>query len=347
MKITVILCTYNRCHSLRRTLEGIALSILPDSVVWEVLVVDNNSSDQTREVVEDFSRRQPGRFRYLFEPEPGKSHALNSGIREALGEILAFTDDDVLVEPAWLRDLTAALDGDEWAGAAGRTLLQEGFSPPRWLSLKGQYVLAPFAMFDLGSVPGELHEAPFGNNMAFRKSIFQKYGGFRTDLGPRPGNMIRGEDTEFGCRLLAAGEPLRYESSAVVYHQVNEDRIRKEYFLAWGFDHARASIRIFGVQRGTKHYVAGVPLYLFRRLVVWTLRWVIAVDPGHRFHCKLKVWARVGEIVECYQQSRAAIGQSGPLAGRRTSDPRCEGANNVVVKNSHESFAADNGVRRD
>ena len=67
-----------------------------------MLVVDNNSSDQTREVVEEFADRYPGRFRYLFEPQPGKSYALNSGIREARGTVLAFIDDDVTVEPSWL-----------------------------------------------------------------------------------------------------------------------------------------------------------------------------------------------------------------------------------------------------
>lgn len=75
--ITVILCTYNRHQSLVTALESIAGSELPESIEWEVLVVDNNSSDPTRDVVEDFCRRYPGRFRYLFEPLQGKSYALN------------------------------------------------------------------------------------------------------------------------------------------------------------------------------------------------------------------------------------------------------------------------------
>ena len=110
---TVILCTYNRCQVLRAALQSLAASELPDSIQWEVLVVDNNSTDQTRQVVEEFCRRCPGRFRYIFEPHPGKSFALNRGIQEAKGEVLAFTDDDVSVEPTWLQNLTASLnDGD-------------------------------------------------------------------------------------------------------------------------------------------------------------------------------------------------------------------------------------------
>src|ERR1700748_3110352 len=106
MKITVILCTYNRCQSLARALDSVAKSVLPESVDWTVLVVDNTSPDQTREVSEYFCVRSPGRFRYLSEPKQGKSNALNSGIRNARGNILAFMDDDVIVAPTWLQKLT-------------------------------------------------------------------------------------------------------------------------------------------------------------------------------------------------------------------------------------------------
>jgi glycosyltransferase involved in cell wall biosynthesis len=83
MNISIILRTYNRCESLAKTLESTAALRLPESVEWEALVVDNNSTDQTREVVGEFCRHYPGRFRYLSEPQQGKSHALNAGIREA------------------------------------------------------------------------------------------------------------------------------------------------------------------------------------------------------------------------------------------------------------------------
>src|ERR1700681_3481669 len=109
MKITVILCTYNLWGSFAKALESVAEQTFSKSVEWEVLVVDNNSRDQTREVVEEFNRRHPGRFRYLLEKRSGKSYALNAGISEARGDILAFMDDDVTVEPTWLQNLTAAL----------------------------------------------------------------------------------------------------------------------------------------------------------------------------------------------------------------------------------------------
>ena len=233
MNLTVIIVTYNRCQSLAKTLESVAGSSLPESVEWEVLVVDNNSTDQTRQVVEDFRFSYPGRFRYLREPNPGKSYGLNAGILASRGDILAFIDDDVTVESTWLQNLTAILLSGEWAGAGGRILLERNFTPPRWLALDGPWNMGGMlAGFDLGDKAGELHEAPYGTNMAFHKKMFEKYGLFRTDLGPSPNREIPrpNEDTEFGRRLIAAGERLYYEPSAVVHHPVPQERLKREYF---------------------------------------------------------------------------------------------------------------------
>ena len=304
MDITVILCTFNRSQTLSKALASVSAQAFPREVEWEVLVVDNNSGDNTREVVEDFGRRYPGRFRYLFEPQPGKSHALNAGIQEAGGEILAFMDDDVTVEEWWLQNLTAGLGDAGTAGAGGRILPQWECSPPNWLPRRGRYALAPLALFDLGPDAGQLAEPPFGTNMAFRKEMFARYGGFRTDLGPRPGCEIRNEDTEFGRRLLSAGEKIRYEPSAVVYHPVPEKRLKPEYFLAWWFDKGRADVREFGIRDVLCYW--GLPLHVIRSLAVGILRWIVTLDPSLRFESKLKVWGNAGEIVECYRQSSGA-----------------------------------------
>lgn len=318
MKISVILCTYNRCASLPMALKSIAASVIPSLTAWEVVVVDNNSRDRTREVVEDFCRRHPGRFRYLFEPQPGKSHALNAGIRAAKGDILAFMDDDVTVEPTWLQNLTVPFGSNEWAGVGGRILPKWNCAPPRWLSVRNRSVLSSLAVFDLGSQAAQLLEAPYGTNMAFRKEMFERYGHFRTDLGPRPSGLIRGEDTEFGIRLLAGGERLRYEPSAVVHHPVQEERLRKKYFLAWWFDKGRSDIRQYGIrERGWR--VQGVPIISFRRVVAWTLRWLSATKTSHRFECKLQVARFLGEIRECWRLSLDTQDKEANLKANRES----------------------------
>lgn len=305
LDFTVILCTYNRSQSLIKALESLARSVVPDSTQWEALIVDNNSSDQTREVIEEFCRRFPGRFRYLFEPQQGKSHALNLGIHEAHGEVLAFMDDDVTVEPYWLHFLTAPLRAPEWAGTGGCIRSAGAIKAPSWLALEGPHSMAGMlALFDLGDQSCEMHRAPFGTNMAFRKSMFKKYGGFLTDLGPCPGSEMRNEDIEFADRLFAAGERLWYEPSAIVYHAVPEVRLKKPYYLAFWFDHGRAQVHMWK----KKSAVLGIPrrfltlLKLGLLLPARALRWMLSINSQERFYYKGFVWMTAGTMIEIWRE---------------------------------------------
>jgi glycosyltransferase involved in cell wall biosynthesis len=312
MFINVIVCTYNRCQLLSKALQSIVESKVPSSAEWEILVVDNNSSDQTCHVVADFSGRYPGRFRYHLEPQQGLSAARNAGVRMSRGEVLAFTDDDVVVEPDWLWNLTATLGSGEWAGAGGRIVPVWPGVPPRWMP-SNILVLGPIVAFDLGRVAVPLNEAPIGANMAFRREAFEKHGDFRTDLGRCGDSLRNGEDSEFGWRLLGAGERLRYEPAAVVHHPVPEDRLRKEYLLSWFFENGRSSVVTSGIPGEGTWSLAGVPIRLFRRLARWSVQWAISIKPSDRFSCKSKVWGIAGTILECYQLSRR-----GGRTGRRS-----------------------------
>jgi glucosyl-dolichyl phosphate glucuronosyltransferase len=322
MNISLIICTYNRCESLLKTLESVAASELPPSIEWEVVVVDNNSRDQTCAAVQDFSALHPGRFRYLLEPKQGLSNARNAGIRAALGEVIAFTDDDVIVEASWLLNLTRSLLDRSWGGAGGRTLPLKSVALPRWLSLSGPGSMggAVAALFDKGDERVELDLPPYGANMAFRREMFQNYGYFRPDLGRRPGSLISEEDTEFGRRLLAAGARLGYEPFAIVYHPVPEERLKKKYFLAWWFDYGRAitlqkgkRAAVFGIPR---RYISIVNLAL-RVLPLKTIRWLFAVNPQNRFLYKCRVWATVGEIAEVRQQKFVSLQDGVQCTGER------------------------------
>src|SRR5207302_851379 len=124
-------------------------------------------------------------------------------------------------------------------------------------------------------------------NMAFKKEVFDVHGRFRTDLGRAGKGMLSGEDTEFGRRVMAAGGQLRYEASALTYHPVKEYRVTQQYFLEWWFNKGRSDAREFGIQPKTKHLFR-IPLRLFGGLVLGSARWMIAVEPSHRFICKLQ-----------------------------------------------------------
>jgi GT2 family glycosyltransferase len=305
MNITVIVCTFNRSGLLETALESIAASEIPADVAWEILVADNNSTDGTRAVAEDFIRRYPGRFRYVFEPRPGKSNALNAAIAGARGDVLAFADDDVTVPPQWLCSLTAPLVSGTWVGSGGRVLPQWKSAVPDWLDPESWMVDGPLVQFDRGLRAGRLNETPVGTNMAFRKSLFERYGGFRVDLGPCPGSEIRNEDSEFARRLLRAGERLYYAPSAIVYHPIPEDRLTTDYFLAWWFGKGRSEVRESGIPPEIRWRIGGIPLYLFRQFMRWTVQWMFTPDRKGRFDCKVRIWKLAGEIAESSKVSAA------------------------------------------
>jgi glucosyl-dolichyl phosphate glucuronosyltransferase len=283
-------------------LASIAASRLPDDLEWEALVIDNNSTDNTREVVQDFCQVHP-RFRYIFEPQQGLSHARNTGIRKANGEVIAFVDDDVTVDADWLRELTTPFEGLRWAGAGGKIRAENARELPKWVRLEGPFSMggSMAALFDRGDEPGELREPPYGTNMAYRKQVFERYGYFRTDLGRSSNNMIGKEDTEFGNRLLSAGEHLWYAPSAVVFHPILPERLTKKYFLRWWFGCGQSMIREQGVQPGKW----GIPRYVLTSGMVAAsaLRWVRTVNPAERFFWKCWTWMYAGKTLENYRQS--------------------------------------------
>src|SRR5467141_928239 len=137
MKASVIICTYNRAACLAAVLESLSRLVVPVDFDWEVLIVDNNSADSTKTVCEPFVHQHPGRFRYMFESQQGKSFALNTGVREARGRLIAFTDDDVTVHPDWLTHIVDTMEKFSCAGVGGRIVPIWTVPKPDWLETEG------------------------------------------------------------------------------------------------------------------------------------------------------------------------------------------------------------------
>lgn len=300
MHISVILCTYNRCESLQKVLNDLKNLRVPEGILYEILVIDNNSSDGTRFVVEAVSAEMPEIFKYIFEPRQGKSFALNRGISVAQGKIIAFTDDDVEIDPEWLVEIKRAFEVHDCVGIGGRIVATWKFAKPSWYEENGPYkLLTVIVKLDLGEDPCELRVPPPGANMAFRRSAFEKYGQFRDDLGPNPGDLVRGEDAEFCWRLIRGGERIMYAPKALVYHPVEEKRIKKEYFESWYFDQGRASVRMEGIPGGATLYF-GIPRYYFRNFVAILVKWACCLSRKRRFYYKLRLYQVAGQIAETY-----------------------------------------------
>jgi glucosyl-dolichyl phosphate glucuronosyltransferase len=302
MDISVIICTHNRSELLRKAMHGLARLIVPPGLSWEVLVIDNNSTDDTRVAVEEFQRTGLTETLYVFEGRQGKSFALNSGVAHARGRVLAFTDDDSVVDSEWLSAVSRAFSEAATAGVGGRIVQTWPAGKPAWLErLERSYPpMDVLVAFDLGDAPAEctLKTPPYGANMAFRRAAFERFGGFRTDLGPRgggPGRVGGGsEDTEFCRRVIAAGERVLYVPRMVVEHPVEASRATQRYFLKWYFNHGRTSIR------GARANGAGTPAvaYRLRRLASSAYRWTIARNADERLARRLRLYQHWGELVE-------------------------------------------------
>jgi glycosyltransferase involved in cell wall biosynthesis len=297
---SVIICTYNRSESLRGTLESLAKMEVPADLTWELIVVDNNSADNTRGVIEEFIRTSNLAVRYIFEGQQGLSHARNRGIRESRGEIIAFTDDDVRVSSRWLTELDATFNGSDCMAVAGRIIAAwDGVEKPAWLSGTGSDRLMRGPLVDTGNGPTTNAGVvlPWGANMAFRKSAFREHGLFRTDLGVSGSGRLVGEDTEFGRRLISAGETVAYSHEAVVFHPVDKRRLTKAYFLSWSFNYGRSCVR---EDRWPEKSVLwfGIPRYMFRELLANYARWVTCYARARRFRYKVQVYSSLGQIAE-------------------------------------------------
>jgi GT2 family glycosyltransferase len=301
MDISVVLATYNRAASLQVTLDSFAALRIPPALSWELLVVDNNSNDDTAAVVRSFIQRMGPRVRYIFEGQQGRSAAMNAGIAQTNGDVIAFTDDDVVLDPDWLAQLQQAFEDQSVSAVAGRILPLWTHPKPDWLEMEGQQAVVNF---DLGDQLQDIRTAPMGANSAFRKEIFSKYGTFRLDLGVSGSkHTITCDDTEFGGRLMAAGERILYCPSAVIHHPVDPERTTKKYFLTWYYYNGVSLTRTEGLPSIGVFYF-GVPRWLYRGLLTNMGRWLLTFNPKRRFHYKLRTCGSIGSIVESHRLSR-------------------------------------------
>jgi len=277
LKYSIVIATYNRAGDLRETLHSLA-GLQPDGP-WEVIVVDNNSPDDTRSVVEEAAPAFPVPLRYLFEREQGRSPALNCGIRASSGAIIVTTDDDVRVPPDWLNRAAAGLErlGCDYVG--GRVLPIWGGPRPAWLPDHGGKHWAVIALLDYGAEPVEFGtRVPLGVNMAFTRRAFDRAGGFDPNTGRRAGTLLGQEVREWCIRARKAGLRGFYVPGMSLRHIIPAARLNKRYFRRWfywrGISRAmlyeRSGLDMEAPEQTTLDFstvphIFGVPRYLYRK----------------------------------------------------------------------------------
>jgi glucosyl-dolichyl phosphate glucuronosyltransferase len=269
MFISVLICTKNRAESLRLTLDSFFLPTNLQSWDWEAVIVDNDSADDTGQVCRHFRESFPGHFRSLVEKKYGKSNALNSAIAAARGDILAFTDDDVLCAPDYLQGIRTVFSQHTADGVQGRVLLDCEGGHPDWLD---RYLGLTVGWRDDGGQVTDLDGTLCGTNMVLRAEVFRKISGFRPDLGPGPGLIGMGEDTELSLRMRQAGCRLLYAPQILIRHCLPRNRLTKGFIRKRFFRQGRAVA-----------YYERLPTSL-HRFGLWVIKEIIvneAVAVGH------------------------------------------------------------------
>ena len=285
---TILICTYNRARLLRETLASLRHLVPPAGCTLETIVVDNNSSDDTKQVVAEAGERVVnGTIRYLAESRQGKSFALNTGLAHATGDIVALTDDDVLAATDWLARIVENFRTRDITFVFGKVLPRWTTTPaPELLTLRAQDIWGPLAIVDYGDDPAEYladntgQRLPIGANLAFAREVLVAIGGWRTDLGKVNNTLISGEDHEIFMRLRRFGLYRgHYDPKVSVRHYVPASRLTRKYFRQWfywsGKTHALMLDDLYpslDLSRVPRFF--GVPRFLYRQAAEQGWRYV-------------------------------------------------------------------------
>lgn len=228
MKLSVAICTWNRAAMLRETLRSLSAARPPDEP-WEVVVVDNNSTDATPAVVAEFEDCLP--LRRVSETRQGHSHSRNRAVAEATGRFLVWTDDDVQVDSRWLVAYAEALDRHPGAGFLGGPIEPDYLARrPRWLQENAETCDGVYARRQLGDRPIRLdaERLPFGANFATRRELHEVYS-FRGKFG-RVGDEVRGYDEiDVLSRMAGDGHEGYWVPGAAVRHRIPASRMTLQY----------------------------------------------------------------------------------------------------------------------
>jgi len=302
--VSIIVCTYNRSANLPECISCLAGQRDVESLAWEVLIVDNNSSDDTRVVVEDLMAQHPGlAMRYLFEGEQGLSAARNAGICGTSGNWYIFIDDDIRVTPDWLHSMASALQDNDADAVGGRIHLEKRLPIPAWIR-PDMYGFLGYQ--DFGEESRQLDPAkqlPYGGNMGFHRRVAERIGLFDTGFG-RKGEgkkreeLLKGEETHYFHRLTDDGGSVFYAAGGLVYHRIEAFQLRKRYFRTIHFN--MGFLAAYHDSRAYPRRFFGAPLFLYTQTLQAVMRYfgqLLTKGPSVAFRQQMNVGHRLGMLL--------------------------------------------------
>jgi glycosyltransferase involved in cell wall biosynthesis len=324
--ISIVVSTYNRCEQLRHALAALLEQSTVD-LICELIVVDNNSTDATRSVIESFLQSGGTHLQHLFEPRQGLSYGRNTGIARARAPLIAFTDDDVRPARDWAVRIKRCFDEHpEVDFIGGKVLPRWRVQPPAWLTPDHW---SPLALVDYGDQLFVVDpQRPFclvGANLAFRREVFDRLGTFSPDLQRVKDGIGSAEDYDMHLRVWNAGGKGLYAPDVVVTSDVEPDRVTKSYHRKWYAGHGgfSARMRLKEVMSSPEGCLIpecteasrlfGVPGFVYVELFGSLARWAQAAlrrQESGAFYHENRVRHGVYYICECYRQNRTESGHS-------------------------------------
>ena len=300
LDVSVAICTWNRRDLLDQTLSGMEKMPI-GNLQWELLVIDNGSSDGTADLVTQWIQRGSLPIRYVLEPTLGVSHARNRALREARADWLLFADDDVLVDPDWLSAFKAATERHPNAGAVGGRV-DPWFveTPDPEVSKAFPAVANGFCGVDLGSDERVVPAGTFLVGASFGVRISAAKCSFPLNLGPRGPNPVGGEENAYQMQLREAGRDIIWCPAMRLRHYVDPKRTTLEYLRRYYRNLGRHSIILEGIPQGPR--LGGVPRWLLRRYVDHWVSFVWNKLSGNRVAALVALRQRAflhGMIAEC------------------------------------------------
>lgn len=277
--LSVLICTYNREKYIGPLLESIAANDLATNQ-YEIVLVDNNCTDNTNGVCEAFAKAHKDvEFHYFVEPEQGLSAARNKAIKEAKGDLLVYIDDDALVDNWYLRTVNDYLTAHPEISAVGGPIIPlYETAEPRWMTRFTKELLCGYLYFGNKerTFPGKRY--PGGGNAAYRADVFQKVGLFNTALGRKGNNLMGAEEKDIFDKMTAQGMRFTYLPKMILHHIIPQKKLERDYFN-------RLTYQI-GQSERTRTLAIGRGKYckrLFAEAVKWTATIVLLI--GYTFAC--------------------------------------------------------------
>jgi glycosyltransferase involved in cell wall biosynthesis len=309
MDISVVMSTYNRANVLGMALDSLVAQDVGD-LSYEVVIVDNNSTDGTRQIVESYMQRD-SRLRYVFEKRQGLAYGRNAGIAAAQSDFIAFCDDDIVVPPDWARKLHASLAKHQEADfVGGKVLPLWKITPPAWLTGK----LPPLALQDYGDETEVVSLANqrclIGACLAMRRRAFERAGYFDTAT-QRVGDSVGStEDHEWEMKVWLNGGIGVYVPDVICYAEIPPDRMVKSYHRRWHLGHGKfTAIAPRSAYDGGAFQLLGVPAFVYRQLVETVARYLRTLakgKPAETFHLENQLFFFIGFV--CERWKRALMG---------------------------------------